>query len=167
MEPLVWYVSYGSNLRLARFAVYIKGGSFEGAGPYAGAKNKTMPSRNEPFSIPFSIFFMKRSITWGGGGVAFLDVSKLGFAYGRAYLITKEQFDDVRRQEGSDYYPDEINLGLYKGYPAMTFTDKHKQKNMFPSEAYLNVIKSGIRETYPQLTEEAISSYMDDAVDFK
>ena len=63
-----------------------------------------------------------------GRGVSFLDMDKEGHALGVAYLITKEQFEDVARKENGNngpdgkigWYRDIIHLGKMDGFEMLT-----------------------------------------------
>ena len=76
-KDLIWYVAYGSNLSSRRFKRYLD-----------QMPGQPLIPESKAFSIPYNIYFDRESSTWGGGGVAFLDPTKEGFAYGRAYLLT-------------------------------------------------------------------------------
>ena len=102
MDDLVWYASYGSNILARRFHLYIQGGHFpENNRDYAGCVDKTLPRMDKPIIIPFELYYGKRSPSWNGCGVAFIDTKKSAVTIGRAYLITEEQFEGVRQQEGA------------------------------------------------------------------
>jgi hypothetical protein len=103
------------------------------------------------------------------------------------YLITEEQFNDVVLQEngkpvdGRRILPPFPKLvtsshtllaeaGLYgdlvlldNGQTGVIFTFTTSRANLqsnAPSEAYVRVIAAGIRETYPDLTNEEICRYL-------
>ncbi len=158
MSRLVWYACYGSNLNERRFLLYLKGGdaSFFGVTiTQNGANDPKDPVSIKPYTFNHPICFMKHSKNWGGG-VAFLDTRKSGLAYGKAYLITEEQFQAVMEQEGP-WYPLSIDLGMLDGYPVKTFTGICFNTTK-PSQAYLNTIKEGLRDL--GLKEEAIDAYL-------
>lgn len=150
---LVWYACYGSNLCRERFLCYITGEPFEGKTYNLGCSDHTLPRDDRPVLIPYELYFGNSSHTWGGCGVAFLDTSKPGTALGRMYLITAEQYAEVRDQEGrsSAWYNAEVPLGTVDGYPIFTFTNSNRRTENAPSARYLDVIRRGLAETYPQL----------------
>jgi hypothetical protein len=100
---LVWYASYGSNLKRERFVCYIKGGTPKGSAKRnEGCRDKSEPAESRPISINGEIYFAGQSRPWGNGGVAFIrENSEQGSTLGRKYLITEEQFNDVVMQENS------------------------------------------------------------------
>lgn len=104
-KELVWYASYGSNLLRSRFMCYIRGGRPKSSSKgYRGCTDKSEPLKDKPVRIPHELYFSGRSSVWGGGGggVAFIKptrASKGEFTLGRMYLITREQFTQVVRQE--------------------------------------------------------------------
>ena len=166
MQPynnLVYYVAYGSNILEERFLNYIQGGICRYNGKkYSPCHNSHKPIKSIPYEIPYNIYFSKNSPSWNGSPVCFLDVSKKGFAYGKAYLITKEQLEEIQKQEGISWYGRMIELGTYEGFKCYTFTNsanlEHKNVELV-STIYLNVIKEGIRELY-NLSDKEIDEYL-------
>ena len=95
----VWYVSYGSNMSLRRFACYIEGGTPPGGTRRnPGARDRRLPERTIPVDLPGTVYFAGESPQWGGG-VAFYDHARPGFTAARGYLVTAEQFADIAAQE--------------------------------------------------------------------
>ena len=113
------------------------------------------------------MYFAKSSPSWEHKSVAFLDCSKPGKSYGRAYLVTQEQFKDIWRQEGpsDNWYGEPIKLEDIDGIPARTFTNKYFLNDFHDvSESYLEVIKLGLKETYPELNDNEINAYIDKCI---
>jgi hypothetical protein len=108
---LVWYASYGSNLKLERFICYIKGGRPRGSAKlYLGCRDKRDPIESRPIPLNFELYFAGRSNAWPRrekdgdvpGGIAFIRQNpERGPTLGRVYLITDEQFNDVVLQENA------------------------------------------------------------------
>lgn len=148
-EPLVWYVSYGSNLCAARFDCYLFGGRPAGASRvYSGCRDRTPPRARRAVQVSGALLFAGASTVWQGGGVGFLDPAGSGLVAGRAYLVTLGQFADIVTQEmrrapgamnvgpaelaavtgagrlvlGPGWYETLIGLGELRGLPAVTFT---------------------------------------------
>lgn len=170
----IWYASYGSNLSAARFGFYLSGGRPPGASrTYPGARDTTPPVADRALHVPGEIFFGWDSPTWGGGGIAFLDLAAGGEALVRAYRITHEQLADVVAQEmhrdpGDALDVDELigarrlvlGPGRYEtlavvadieGEPVVTFTcpdDDARPAVNAPSGAYLAMIAAGLREAH-------------------
>ena len=168
-EDYVWYVSYGSNLLGERFERYIRGGKCRFNGSYyTGCTDKSMPIKSVPVTIPFNMYYSnyKRSSSWKNTAVCFLDISRPGMAYGRAYLIKKNQLDSIHRQEGNgaNWYPEKVSLPEIDGIPAYTFANR-TLKESFPfsmvSAEYGIVLFKGMKETYPGMTDEDIYSYLE------
>lgn len=167
MQPynkLMYYVAYGSNMLNERFMNYIKGGLCRFNGKYYNScKNISEPLKSIKVNIPYDMYFSKNSSKWNESPVCFLDDSKSGFVYGKGYLITKEQFDDIQKQEGIYWYGKIINLGEIDGFQAYTFTnDKNLSHKGYESisKEYLKVLKLGLKETYNELTDEEIEKYI-------
>ncbi len=172
MQPynkLVYYVSYGSNMLEERFLTYIKGGICRFNGTYyPGCINKCAPIKSVSIEIPYNMYFSKSSSSWDGSSVCFLDDSKPGFAYGRAYLVTQEQFEDIQVAEcggtvtNNSWYGKVINLNMIDGIPAKTFSNNKNLPHM-PIETvkdkYLNVIIDGLKEAH-HLNEGEINDYL-------
>ncbi|MFV0525257.1 MAG: histone deacetylase [Acidimicrobiales bacterium] len=115
----VWYAAYGSNLLAARFSTYLTGGPVPGSTGRVqpGARDPAPPRDEATMTVPHRLRFARRSPSWGGGGVAFLDTrpgpagpgrrpGTAGRAPGpslptrlRLWLLTAAQFADVAAQE--------------------------------------------------------------------
>lgn len=101
-KEYIWYASYGSNISRDRFLCYIKGGKPIGSQKeYTGCTDKTLPLDDEEIYIKSELYFAKKSKTWNGGGVGFIktEFDEKVNTLGRMYLITKEQFEEVVKQE--------------------------------------------------------------------
>lgn len=149
-EERVWYVAYGSNLSYARFLCYIQGGTAPNGSEYEGCDDKGELFATCALKLPYERYYANSSGSWGGKGVAFLDVNrKQGETLGRAYLITRGQFEQVQSQEGGWYSRVEElpNLPIFQGIPAMTMTGDYRHAEQEPSEKYLEVIGRGENET--------------------
>jgi hypothetical protein len=166
---VIWYAAYGSNLSRARFDVYLRGGTPEGATHhYPGCRDLSAPLDDRTFEIDLQLAFGGTSQTWGGG-VAF--VRPGGTALARIYLITDEQFADVIAQEnwldpgsigidGGDYmYGVVPELGSLEGHAIRTITQAPDTMLSPPSAAYLKHIADGLREAYG-MSDEAIDAYL-------
>jgi len=95
----VWYAAYGSNLCYKLFLPYIQGGPRENSTKtYDGCKDKSPPVYDLPFTIPHRLFFAGR-YGWNGQASAFVRSTRDGESYGRLFLITFPQFDQVIQQE--------------------------------------------------------------------
>lgn len=140
----VWYACYGSNLSKARFMEYIN-----------RCADNTPPVEDRPFVFDHPIYFAKSASRWQNGGKAFLNNSKVGTAYGRIYKITREQYEEVRCQEGPDYRK-KLSLGEIDGVPVYSFTDTRLGvPDKIPSSEYFSVILAGLRECYDGILSDA------------
>lgn len=160
----VWYVCYGSNLLEERFMYYLMGGRsvFDGT-EYRGCSDQTKPLTSCSCTIPYQLYFSRSSAKWGNGGVAFLDVCQNGMTLGKMYLVSRNQYEEIKTQEGL-WYQQTLELGTYQGMPMLTFTDTQRMANHAPHESYLNVIRHGLRETYPEMIDEEIEKYLANAI---
>lgn len=132
-----------------RLMCYIEGGVCAANGRrYAGCADKTRPVTSVAYDIDHDVYFGNESTSWDGRGVAFLDVEAPGYAIGRAYLVTKEQLEDIHAQEGkgAHWYPDVVELGQVGGIPAVTLTNRTRRVENAPSEGYLEVMRRGLEE---------------------
>lgn len=143
-EPeYVWYACYGSNVNKERFIKYIN-----------RCNDTTPPVEDRPYVFKNSIYFAKSAMNWDNGGKAFLDDSQPGLAYGRIYKITKEQFEEVKRMEGSDYTKP-ISLGTIAGLPVYSFTDTQRNyPEKMPSKEYFSTILTGLKDCYEGIVDE-------------
>jgi hypothetical protein len=107
---------------------------------------------------------------------------------GRMYLITDEQFNDVVMQENSvtvdgrrfvpayeqilrernlifsddSLYGRLLTVGIEGGHPIVAFTTARtnlQANTRAPSQNYVKIIASGIKEAYPQMTNAEIVAY--------
>lgn len=157
---LVWYASYGSNINRERFMKYINGDKSRNK---SGCSDKTAPKYERSIIFKHPIYFSNLSPSWNNKGVAFLDIQRAGKAYGKMYLITKQQFEEIHEQEGSgqNWYNEIVELGLEDGISIKTITHAPRYlDDVIPCTAYLDVIAKGIRETYLELSYNDIDSYL-------
>lgn len=166
----VWYAAYGSNLSEQRFLTYIFGGKPEfGKKVQKGCTDKTPPSGDDVLRVPYALYFglpSRRTETknWGRGGVAFLTVERSPvqqpMVLCRIWKITREQYDEVRVQEGQKWYNHEMELGEKDGIPLVTLTTKRSDiKIQRPSADYLMTIALGLREAC-DFREDEFASYL-------
>lgn len=160
---LVWYACYGSNISKERFMKYIEGNKLSNREICrSGCSDKTPPREEKPYIFNNPIYFSNNSSTWDNKGVAFLDTNKKGKSYGKMYLITKEQFEEIKMQEGnsSNWYGRTLDLESIDGIPVKTITKAERTDDVMPSSRYLNIIKTGIHETYPEMSLLDIDAYL-------
>lgn len=187
MSDLVWYVAYGSNLLLDRLACYLVGGKPPGAGRrMSGARDAAPPLAEAAQFVPHRLYFARESLVWQRGGVAFVDpdpepeVRTLG----RRYLITRDQFEDILRQENRDpglelpailtgevrervsdgWYGLVLGLGEMEGVPLVTCTNPEgvgESPIAPPSKAYLQCVIAGLREAFA-LNKQGVRRYLED-----
>ncbi|HEY5587798.1 MAG TPA: gamma-glutamylcyclotransferase family protein [Candidatus Paceibacterota bacterium] len=159
----VWYAAYGSNLIYERLIIYIKGGKckFNGV-TYGGCRNKSLPKDTRPVTIPYKMYYGNESSPWGSGGISFLDTLSRGQSLGRMYLITEEQFEDISKQEGheEELYNQSLSLGEYNGVEIVTITNKNERPYHNPCDKYLGVLRMGIKETYPDMSDFEVMKYL-------
>lgn len=166
-EDRVWYVSYGSNLLRERFRCYIEGGLCTyNERKYTPCRDARMPEEDRPVMIPHDMYYANRSGSWQGSAVSFLDLSRPGRAYGRAYKIRRAQLADIHKKEGKgqDWYDACVRLADIDGLPAYTFTNeagRRPESLKCVSEAYRSVLEEGLRESYPGLSEGEITAYLE------
>ena len=137
-----------------RFMCYLTGKGLEQfnikADPNRRCNDMTPPRDNVEVNIPYKLYFAKNSRTWGGA-VAFLDkdikASEKSPTIGRAYLISKEQFEHVWSFEGKGWYGHILRLDDINGIKAVTMTGerRYEQTNPVP-KAYIDVIAKGLME---------------------
>lgn len=149
-EAEVWYAAYGSNINKARFMEYIN-----------RCKDNTPPIEERPIIINHSIYFASESGTWGGKGVAFLDEHESGFTFGKLYRIKRSQFEEIHAMEGSKYSKViDIEPFYLDGIRVLSFTSEKRREDICrPSDRYLDIIRTGIKETFPDRADEVIDNY--------
>jgi hypothetical protein len=187
-NPFVWYAVYGSNLLRSRFDCYIQGGKPKGATKeYTGCRDKTPPRDARRFVLAQSLYFAEHSESWGGAIAFIRRTASDAHTYGRMYLITYGQFNDVVRQEngrkipgrvvvpsfdslldadhweieGYDRYGGIIKIGTRHGHPILSLTAANENHIVgVPSEAYVKTIISGLEGTYLCMRKSKILAYL-------
>lgn len=185
---VVWYAVYGSNLLRKRFDCYIAGGKPEGSkAEYPGCRDKTPPSDDRQIALMHALYFANHSKSWNAS-IAFVRHAESGtHTYGRMYLLSYGQFNDVVRQEngrdvpgnivvppfedlahtdhfdiaGFRLYGRFIKTGTQDGCPVLTLTaTQDKFEVGAPSEAYVKTIVAGLEETYPCMRKLEVLDYL-------
>jgi hypothetical protein len=102
---------------------------------------------------------------WYNQGVAFMDFKKEGFSIGRIYLITKDQYIEVRNQENREekwygYPKDDFKepIDYVDEIPVYVTTQAIRGQKSFPSKQYKNIIEMGLVEI--GLTHEQAKNYI-------
>jgi hypothetical protein len=187
---LVWYAGYGSNLAYQqRFLCYIRGGTPVGslkANP--GCRDTSPPLDMRPIVLNFELFFAGHFRAWGGSAAFIRAGNAQATVLGRMYLITDEQFNDIVLQENGrtvdgrrllppiaqlsgvhdcvlpdlKAYDRFLVVGHVGGHPVITFTvaDGKAPPIAPPTEPYVKIIATGIKETYPEMSEHEIVRYL-------
>ena len=172
LEEYVWYVSYGSNMLYERFLCYIEGGFFEDGGSYNDpCEDTSAPVEVRTLEIPYDMYFGNYSGSWNGCGVSFLDTTQKGKAFGVAYLITRKQFEHVAAQENGgrfpgygSWYEDIKTFGEMDGFDLVTITNDELRPYNEPCKEYVNTLARGIRENWPEMSDEDIDNYLDSCI---
>ncbi len=160
----VWYACYGSNLNSDRFRAYIQGTVNPVNGiPEKGCTDKSLWTDTKVQSFRGQLYFAKSSGKWEHGGVAFIDPDTDGTIYMRLYLITREQFLEVQKQEGA-WYSRRVDLGIAEdGNPIYTFTSATRTASNSPCNRYLELIRNAL-VTECRLSKDEADRYLKDAV---
>lgn len=179
-DDLLWYVSYGSNLSAARFGCYLHGGTPDGGRRRMVGCRDGRPARAwRAVEVEHALHFGGPSPTWGGGP-AFLDTTRSGRVLARAWLIARQQFDDLVAQEnhldvGTVTVDDDVlaNGGVaiaggsygrlvrlpdIEAVPAVTFTYLQRPAPRAPAPAYLALLRRGLAEIGH--AREAVEAYL-------
>jgi hypothetical protein len=153
-----------------------------------------MPTRSVAVELPGTVYFATESPVWTGGR-AFYDPAGTGRAagtgrtatdgmWGRAHLLTAEQFADIAAQEmyeppgrdldltgvlaagrarlGPGRYETLVNPGELDGLPLLTFTAPWTAAEVEwtrPSAPYLRHLANGLLET-GRWEREAVAAYL-------
>ena len=160
----VWYACYGSNLSADRFKSYIVGDINPANGiPEYGCTDKSLWTNEKVKTFPGQLYFAKSSRKWDYGGVAFIDPDAKGTIYMRLYLITREQFLEVQRQEGA-WYSKRVDLGIAEdGNPIYSFTSPGRYPSNPPSKKYRDWIEKALVEECG-VNRTVAAEYVDTAI---
>ena len=154
-NDLVWYACYGTNLSRERFMRYVR-----------RCADSTAPRESRPYRILRQLYFAKSSPKWDDKGLAFINPKEDGTAMtlGRVYLISRAQYEEIRFMECgknlNGWYKHELVLGTLGKYPVCTFTAPGMLAPNPPSEKYLDVLRAGLSEAWPELGKEALEKYL-------
>ncbi len=174
LDTPIWYASYGSNLLRQRFLAYLEGGSVPMSTTgdiQRGARDRTVPSADQPFVLEHQLMFAHRAARWGDGAVAkvALTPDPLVATQSRAWRITLGQMEDVFAQENRQaevapidlaalletgtvtpyptWYGSLLHVGSIDGEPVLTFTGPTPNDTLGPADrSYLRVIADGLAE---------------------
>ena len=110
----------------------------------------------EYLKIPHELYFARSAPFWDDGAIAFIKSkpSQLNFSYGKAYLITKEQFFEIVNQENTQF----SSKYSSKSYSeSIDFKELKKSKfiNLGPKDEnieYGKVIYLGEKDEFPIIT---------------
>ena len=168
----LWYVSYGSNMLNERLMCYIKGGSYAQSRHREACGDTTPPLLVRTVDIPYAMYFGNSSGSWQDGGVSFLDTTEKGHALGVAYLISRWQFEHISREEncgrdpkpGYGWYEDIIDLGKMDGFEVKTITNRTLRDYNRPCGDYLDTLRKGIRQNWPDMLDGEIEDYLDGCI---
>lgn len=148
-EKYIWYAGYGSNLCIDRFKGYIN---------LTTSKKAPLAIKRMLFSHP--IYFAQKSNTWGSAGVSFLDIESCGSSYGIMYLITRDQFKEIQKREGENWYNKSYLISKDElGIDIVTLTHDIRYEDTTPSKEYLEVVGNGLKEVFG-LNNAEINQYL-------
>lgn len=157
----VWYASYGSNLSEERFRCYIKGGICSSNGVrYNGCTDKSDWIDTQTRWINGRVYFGNSSRSWGGKGVAFFDENGKNRIPMKLYKITRDQFEDVKIQEGpsANWYGRTVFLGLDDdGCEIYTLTSEELRPVNEPAPEYTELILNALRKELGYTKSDALA----------
>jgi hypothetical protein len=170
---------------------YIAGGTPAGATKRnPGCRDTTPPIEDRPITFDLELYFAGYARSWGGAPAFIRKRTNYSITYGRMYLLTYDQFNDVVLQEndeavdgrtfvpafeqltrenefelpGNRLYGHLWRIATEGEWPVITFTTSRTNLRIgAPSEAYLKIIVSGLRETYSTMTTHQITEYLSNA----
>ena len=152
VKDYVWYACYGSNLLDSRFNEYIQ-----------ITTTKEAPVESRPIILPYELYFAQNSKWWDKKGVAFIDPEKPGFCYGWMYMVTREQYEEIKAREGG-WYRRKVHVAYDDmGVEIVTFTSPERYEEQLPGERYLSIIRKGLKEKYhlnDTMAEEYLNKVM-------
>lgn len=187
-KNLVWYVGYGSNIFKDRFLCYITGGQPIGSQKnYEGSRDTELSNIDKPTTINNELYFSENSPSWQNGGVCFVNIEANSetSTLARMYLVTKQQLEDIAKQEtnSQDYltinfeeaistgntifktpswYGNLLYLGYDNGQPVFTLTNQNNlTETTKPSVEYLQIIVKGIQQIHKLTKQEIVNYFID------
>jgi len=168
--------------------VYIAGGKPDGSKTeYPGCRDKTPPRDDRQIALTHALYFAGHSNSWDAAIGFVRHTSCSAHTYGRMFLLSYGQFNDVVRQEnargvpgaivvppydglargdhwqidGYRLYGRFIKTGVQGGHPVLTLTATRDNFAVgAPSEAYVKTIAAGLEEAYPCMRKSEILDYL-------
>ncbi len=141
----VWYVSYGSNISIVRFLYDILGGTLNGI-TFAGCEDPSLPRDSRKVLLDQKIVFDR---------YAYLSQEETrGRTFGRMYLLTRAQFEDIKHQER---YEQTMDLGHYENIPVLSITEEVRPGKMYKD--YFKLIKESLLRIFEK---DAVDAYIAD-----
>ncbi|HEY8888712.1 MAG TPA: hypothetical protein VIM70_00405 [Clostridium sp.] len=74
--------------------------------------------------------------------------------------ISKQFFCKSLFETFESWYNNSVKLGEYNGTEIITITNKSMWPHHNPSDKYLEVIRMGIKETYPEMSDFNVMKYL-------
>lgn len=178
---LVWYVVYGQDMLFEHFMTILRGGCCD----ISGFESEGCADKNAP--LMSSRIRLDHGLHVGECNRLFLRMDKEGSAFARAYLITREQYNQVRGAMGMGEgdYCDEVELGMWGGIPLLAVTNESSHQPIridFGEEAdtsdwdeedlyeepcgyldgeYFDAFIAGLREAWFLIPEKQLEAYAD------
>lgn len=180
----VWYACYGSNLDEQRFACYLRGGRPAGSRRvHEPCPDGTEWAATRPVVLRHRLRFGRESDSWGGA-VAFVErtADPSVTTFGRGWLLSLAQWQHVVAQENglpaadidaarllrggtvcSGWYDEVVPCGDLDGLPVVTLTGDAGVPGL-PSPAYLDTIRRGLAQCWPDLGGGEVTAYLAEAL---
>jgi len=182
----VWYSAYGSGLSKENFACQILGGQSAGINHiYKGTTDKTLPTRDEFISLPYSIYFAGHCEPCNGGHIGITTApSQNTHTIARAHLVTVDQFKELVAQQndrrdvtdlpfkaaieqghatitdGTSSYDELVFCGIKDGIPMFALTTTNPQLPYLPpSPGYARLLSIGLSENV-KLSPKTAADYI-------
>ena len=185
-ESEVWYAAYGSNLDIARFRLYLEGGAPQpGARAHARCPSGVAIIEVDRYTTNHPLYFAGQSGQWSSAGVAFVGLAPQDAerTLCRAYRLRLSQFEHVVSEENggrpvtltkeallaekteardSGWYRIVVRLGSLRRIPVLTISGIPGEIGVrnAPAPAYLDRIRIGLLQAYPELSGVDVEAYL-------
>ena len=116
-----------------------------------------IPVQEKKKELPYELYFAKKNEKWDGAA-AYLDMNKFDSSYAMGYLITRSQYEAIKREYGDSYEEQVLGYDSF-GIAEVVLTGRYRYDEEKPSMHYIAEMADGLRLGF-QLDEDQLHDYL-------
>jgi gamma-glutamylcyclotransferase (GGCT)/AIG2-like uncharacterized protein YtfP len=140
----VWLMCYDVNLSPEHFMTQLD-------------NQLIIPVQEKKKELPYELYFAKKNEKWDGAA-AYLDMNKFDSSYAMGYLITRSQYEAIKREYGDSYEEQVLGYDSF-GIAEVVLTGRYRYDEEKPSMHYIAEMADGLRLGF-QLDEDQLHDYL-------